>query len=93
MSDTTNTQTASFATERRALPLRRLTLIGVAGTPEDRRALLRTPGGQIRAVQVGDSLRQGNVVAIADSAITLATSGGRTTVLELPERASQRPAA
>ncbi|WP_299687075.1 pilus assembly protein PilP [uncultured Tateyamaria sp.] len=93
MSTETNTQTASFATERRALPLRQLALIGVAGTDDARRALLRTPAGQIRQVQVGDVLRQGTVMAIAADAITFAGTSGRTTVLQMPAQADLRPAA
>ena len=53
-----------------------LQLIGVAGTEDNRRALLRAPNGSIQTVQVGDSLRQGTVVAIDDDAIILSSGTG-----------------
>ena len=81
----TNEATAFHATQRGALPLHRLMLIGVMGTGDTPRALLRTHAGQIRQVSVGDQLRQGTVVAIADDAITLAARNGSTTVMRIPE--------
>ena len=81
----TNEATAFHATQRGALPLRRLALIGVMGTQDAPRALLRTPAGQIRQVSVGDQLRQGTVVAIAENAITLTARNGSTTVMRMPE--------
>ncbi len=90
--DTTNPATADMATDRSALPLRRLQLIGVAGTPEDRGALLRRAGGNIQTVRVGDKLRQGTVVAIDDDAVILSGMGG-TQTLHLPQVTQPRAAA
>ena len=93
MSTDTNAATAAFATERGTLPMRRLTLIGIAGSEVARRALLRTPAGEIRQVAVGDTVRQATVVAISDNALTLASRTGSTTVMRLPARDAVRPAA
>ena len=93
MSDTTNAQTAALATETQALPLRRLQLIGVAGTEETPRALLRTPAGQITTVERGDAIRQGTVIAIGANSVTLSGGGGRTTVLHMPDPEQSRSAA
>lgn len=89
---TTNPTTADHATQRGALPLRSLQVIGIFGTPEARRALLRSPAGQIRQVGVGDQLRQGTVVAISDAAVTL-HRGATTLMLHLPPLAEAAAAA
>ncbi|MFL4470879.1 pilus assembly protein PilP [Tateyamaria armeniaca] len=82
--ETTNATTADLATQRDVIPLRSLQLIGVVGPEEDRRALLRSSGGQIDTVRVGDALRQGTVVAIDDDAVILnAATGSRT--LRIPQ--------
>lgn len=85
MTKKTNSITADLATQRGALPLRNLQLLGVAGTEDKRRALLRTAGGQTQLVQVGDRLRQGTVVAIGDDRIVLNGGMGQRT-LTLPDR-------
>lgn len=83
MSETTNPTTAKLATESGVLPLRSLQLIGVVGTEENRRALLRNAGGQIETVRVGDKTRQGRVAAIDDDAVILAGSTG-SRILRMP---------
>lgn len=80
MSETTNPEIANLATQKSALPLRQLQLIGVAGTEQARRALLRLPNGKITTVQVGDHLRQGTVQAIAPDAIVLLSPQGTRTL-------------
>lgn len=89
----TNPQTATLATQKGVLPPRRLQLIGVAGPEDGRRALLRTPSGQIRQVQIGDRVRNRSIVAIADDAVILADNSGRTTALRMPAAAPTRSAA
>lgn len=84
MTEQTNELTTDLATQRAALPLRQLQLLGVAGTEDARRALLRTPGGQTRTVRMGDSLRQGTVVAIGPDRLVLAGNLGQR-VLTLPD--------
>ncbi|MEL6889205.1 MAG: hypothetical protein AAFO86_10910 [Pseudomonadota bacterium] len=93
MSTNTNAATAAFATERGTLPLRRLTLIGIAGSETARRALLRTPAGEIVSVSVGDAVRQTTVAAISDNALTLASRNSTATVMHLPARDAISPAA
>jgi len=89
MTETTNTTTAELATQRRALPLRQLQLLGVAGTETERRALLRTAGGQTRLVRVGDQLPQGQIVAIGEDRVVLNGGlGQRTLTLPDPLRAA-----
>ncbi|WP_147105946.1 pilus assembly protein PilP [Tateyamaria sp. syn59] len=86
MSEETNDITADLATQRAALPLRNLQLLGIAGSDSNRRALLRTGGGQTRMVQVGDSLRQGTVIAIGEDRIVLnGGMGQRTLTLPMPD--------
>ena len=92
MSETTNEITADLATMRGALPLRKLQLIGIMGTPEAPRALLRTSAGQIRHVAMGDTLPQGTVVAISDSAVIL-HGGAREWVLTMPAAPKAQAAA
>lgn len=84
MTEQTNAITADLATQRDALSLRNLQLLGVVGTEDSRRALLRTPAGQTQMVIVGDSLRQGTVVAIGEDRIVLNGGLGQRT-LTLPD--------
>ncbi|MEM8654493.1 MAG: hypothetical protein AAGF36_07080 [Pseudomonadota bacterium] len=89
MTEKTNETTADLATQRGVLPLRQLQLLGVAGPEDKRRALLRTAGGQTRLVQVGDSLRQGTVVAIGEDQVVLNGGlGQRTLTLPDPSKAA-----
>jgi Tfp pilus assembly protein PilP len=92
MSETTNAITADAATLKGVFPLHSLQLIGVFGTPESRRALLRQPGGEIEQVEVGAALRQGKVVAIDEDAVILSSARG-TRKLAMPGPAKPRVAA
>jgi type IV pilus biogenesis protein PilP len=74
---------AQRATVRNALALNRVSLIGVYGTPSQRRALLRLPNGRYQKVQVGDRVDGGRVAAIGESEIRY-VKGGRNVVLRLP---------
>lgn len=78
------TSVTKQATERNALNLRRVNLIGVYGTPEDRRALVRLGNGRYRKVKVGDRLDGGRVAAIGDSELRY-TKRGRSVVLKMPK--------
>ncbi|MDR9395466.1 MAG: hypothetical protein RI571_14315 [Roseovarius sp.] len=79
----TTASVARRATERNAMRLRRLNLIGVYGTPNSRRALVRLSNGRYRKVQVGDRLDGGRVSAIDDDRL-LYTKRGRSVVLRMP---------
>ncbi|MEM6758282.1 MAG: hypothetical protein AAF601_02270 [Pseudomonadota bacterium] len=71
------------ATVRNAINLRRVNLIGVYGTPADRRALVRLANGRYKKVQVGDRFDGGRVSAIGDSELRY-QKGGRNVVLKMP---------
>ncbi|MEX0370204.1 MAG: hypothetical protein AB3N09_06195 [Tateyamaria sp.] len=90
MADQTNDITADLATQRGALQLRQLQLLGVVGTEDARRALLRTASGQTRLVRKGDTLRQGTVVAIGADRVILASGSGQRvlTLLTAPKAAA-----
>ncbi|MEL6888818.1 MAG: hypothetical protein AAFO86_08920 [Pseudomonadota bacterium] len=71
------------ATVLNAINLRRVNLIGVYGTPSDRRALVRLSNGRYQKVQVGDRFDGGRVSAIGDSELRY-QKGGRNLVLKMP---------
>lgn len=74
---------ARRATLNNAVNLRKINLIGVYGTPANRRALIRLPNGRYKKVKVGDRLDGGRVVAIGDSELRY-QKGGRNRTLEIP---------
>lgn len=79
----TTASVARQATLENAMRLDRLNLIGVYGTSEDRRALVRTPSGRYLKLQVGDRLDGGRVAAIGEASLRY-TKGSRNIVLEVP---------
>ncbi|WP_170764420.1 hypothetical protein [Ruegeria lacuscaerulensis] len=74
---------ARQATIDNALNLRKLNLIGVYGTPANRRALVRLPSGRYKKLKVGDRLDGGNVIAISDSELRYQKRGKNLT-LKMP---------
>lgn len=74
---------ARQATVNNAINLRRVNLIGVYGTPSNRRALVRLPSGRYKKVKVGDSIDGGRISAIGDSELRY-QKGGRNLVLKIP---------
>jgi hypothetical protein len=78
-----NADVARAATERNAIRLRNVNLIGVSGTPNDRRALVRLPSGRFVRVGVGDRLDGGRVAAIGESSLQYVLNG-RNVTLEIP---------
>ena len=77
------TTVARAATERNQVNLRQVNLIGVYGTPSNRRALVRLSNGNYKKVKVGDRLDRGRVTAIGDSELRY-KKGSRNVVLRLP---------
>lgn len=75
--------TAREATQRNAINLRKVNLIGVYGTPSSRRALVRLGNGRYRKVEVGDRIDGGKVSAIGESELRYQKSG-RAVVLRMP---------
>ncbi|WP_114966075.1 hypothetical protein [Alkalilacustris brevis] len=80
----TRASVAQQATTDSAINLRQINLIGVFGTPNQRRALVRMPNGQIVAVRVGDQLDGGQVAAIGDGELRY-VKNGRNNVLRVGE--------
>lgn len=74
---------AASATVRNAINLNKVNLIGVYGTPANRRALVRLPNGKYKKVKVGDRLDGGRVAAIGDSELRY-TKSGRNVTLKMP---------
>ena len=74
---------ARQATLNNAINLKRVNLIGVFGTPSDRRALVRLPSGRYKKVKVGDRVDGGRIVAIGDSELRY-QKGGRNVTLKIP---------
>lgn len=74
---------ARAATIDNAINLRRVNLIGVYGTPSNRRALVRLPNGRYKKVQVGDRIDGGSISAISESELRY-QKGGRNVTLKIP---------
>ncbi len=83
-STTTPAAVARQATEKNALRLSRVSLIGVYGTSNQRRALVRLPSGKYVKVKVGDRIDGGRVAAIGQSDLRYQKSG-RTVTLKMPK--------
>lgn len=79
----TTASVARQATLENALPLNRINLIGVYGTPNSRRALIRLASGRYVKVEVGDRVDGGRVAAIGEASVQY-TKGGRNITLEMP---------
>lgn len=79
----TSASVARQATIESAINLRRLNLIGVYGSDNDRRALLRLPSGRYIKVKVGDRVDGGQVAAIGDGELRY-VKGGRNVTLKVP---------
>lgn len=74
---------AKAATDRNALKLRDINLIGVFGSPSQRRALVRLPSGRLVKVKAGDRLDGGKVAAIGQSELRY-VKRGRNITLSMP---------
>lgn len=79
----TTASVARQATIENALRLNRINLIGVYGTPNSRRALVRLASGRYVKVEVGDRVDGGRVGAIGEDSLQY-TKGGRNITLEMP---------
>ena len=75
---------AEMATQPADLPDRGLLLLGVFGTSEDPRALIRVTSGRIRTIMPGDLVSGRLVAGIDDTSVFLARNG-TTLKLSLPE--------
>lgn len=75
---------AKQATVRNAINLKKINLMGVYGTPSNRRALVRLSNGRYKKVKVGDRIDGGRVSAIGESELRYQKSG-RNIVLKMPK--------
>jgi len=78
-----NASVARQATIDNAIRLNKVNLVGVYGTPADRRALVRLPSGRYVKVKVGDRVDGGTVAQISDNEL-IYRKGSRTLSLSLP---------
>ena len=78
-----NADVSRAATQRNAIRLRNVNLIGVTGTPSERRALVRLSSGRFVRVGVGDRLDGGRVAAVGETTLQYVRRG-RTVTLEIP---------
>jgi len=74
---------ARAATLSDAMNLHDVSLVGVYGRPNERRALVRLGNGQFVKVQVGSSLDGGRVSAIGDSVLNY-VKRGKTIAIQVP---------
>ncbi len=75
---------ADQATQADAVPLGRLTLIGVAGAPDNRRALILLASGQVITGSIGSDTPAGQIIAIAEATVVL-RKGSQSVTLNLPK--------
>ena len=78
----TPSSVAKQATEKNALNLGKVNLIGLFGSKSNRRALVRMSNGSFVRVKVGDRLDGGQVTAIGDGQLNY-QKGGRNVTLTL----------
>ena len=79
----TRASVARQATAENVIRLNRVNLIGVYGSPSNRRALVRLPTGRYVKVKVGDRVDGGKVSAIQGSRLDYVKDGRRIT-LQMP---------
>jgi len=79
----TRASVARRATVSNVLNLRKVNLIGVYGTPNDRRALVRLSNGRYVKVSVGDKVDGGKVSAIGETELRY-IKRGRNVTLTMP---------
>ncbi len=80
----TRSVVAKQATLANAINLSKTNLIGVFGSPSNRYALVRQPGGRMVKVAVGDRVDGGRVAAISERELTYIKNGQNVT-LKMPK--------
>ncbi|MCP5088810.1 MAG: type IV pilus biogenesis protein PilP [Rhodobacteraceae bacterium] len=79
----TATTVAKAATEKGRFNKKKMSLVGVFGTPNARRALVRMPSGRYLKVKKGDKLSGWKVSAIGESSVRI-RKGSKDKVLRMP---------
>ena len=80
----TRASVARSATQRNALRLNAVSLLGVTGKTNSYRALVRLSNGRIKTVEVGDRLDGGRVGSIGKATLSYVKKG-RNVVLKMPD--------
>lgn len=80
----TSENVSKFATEKDALDLRSMSLLGTMIEPDGPKALIRMSSGNVQKVGPGDRLGLSQVRAIATGMVQISSLGGLTT-LKMPE--------
>jgi len=80
----TRASVAKEATVQNAINLKKVNLIGIYGSPSDRRALVRLSSGKYVKVEVGDRVDGGRVAAIGDGELRY-IKRGRNITLKMPK--------
>lgn len=83
MANKTPAPVAEKATQKGALERGTLTLIGIAGGEESRRALILLASGRVVTAKMGERSTVGTVVGISESSVVL-LRGGKELTLDLP---------
>ncbi|MFK7876923.1 MAG: hypothetical protein AB8B71_14260 [Paracoccaceae bacterium] len=78
------TSVAKQATVKNAINLKKINLMGVYGTPSNRRALIRLSNGRYKKVKVGDRIDGGRISAIGEGELRY-QKGSRNVVLRMPK--------
>ena len=79
----TNASVAKQATEVNALKTNRVALLGIFGTQANRYAMIRMMSGQVKKVQMGDSVEGGRIAGITSDALKY-QKGNRVITLSMP---------
>jgi len=79
----TNVSVAKQATEVNALKTNRVALLGIFGTQANRYAMIRMMSGQVKKVQMGDSVEGGRIAGITSDAVKY-QKGNRIITLSMP---------
>ncbi|MCY4151099.1 MAG: hypothetical protein OXE94_02540 [Aestuariivita sp.] len=74
---------ASIATQKRALKQQQINLIGIFGSADKRRAILRLQYRRLQTVKVGDALAGGRIANITEEEV-LYEKNGRQWALSIP---------
>lgn len=81
----TRASVATEATQKNKIHMRKVSLIGIYGTPQKRSALVRMGNGKIIEVSIGDRVDGGKVAAIGADQVRY-VKGGRNILLKMPPR-------
>jgi hypothetical protein len=85
MTNETPTNVGALARAQDTIPMNRIVLLGTVLGPEGSHALVRLASGEVQRLGLGDTLDDGEIIAIEIGQLTIA-DGGRSWTLEQPGR-------